>query len=305
MRGDAPAVRATLIVMTPAEMQGLVIGPTTVHVDRQHVDAFVAATGDDPDRWHDEAPPGYAAVLLFAVAGDFLNDPRIAPYLRTLVHVDQQFTYPAPIPIEGDIMVTGSVERVRMRSGAYFVTFAAEATVDGSLVVTSRSTFLMSDEPAAKAGRDRGEPHVDLREHTEIPETVVLPPEGAAATLAKSASRADLAAYAEATRDFNPIHLDHDAARAAGLDGVVVHGLLMLSWMIQHAVSMATGPAPMAEVKVRFRSALRPAVAATVETAVRRAIPEGDDADLALRLIADGADVVTGTATIRLGWVTP
>lgn len=290
--------------MTPAEMQGLVIGPVTVHIDRQRVDAFVAATGDDPERWADEAPPGFAATLLFAVASKLLNDSRIAPYLRSLVHVDQQFTYPAPIPIDADVDVTGKVERVRMRGDVYFVTFVAVARVDDAVVLESRSTFLMSDQPAGKPHRDQGEPEYDEREHTEIPEAVVLPPEGAAATLAKSASRADLAAYAEATGDFNPLHLDHDAARAAGLEGVVVHGLLMLAWMAQHAASLTDAAAPVSTVKARFRSALRPAVSATVETSVRRAIPDADDADLSLRLIAEGTDIVTGSATIRLTGVT-
>lgn len=41
-------------------------------------------------------------------------------------------------------------------------------------------------------------------------------------------TRADLRAYAEASGDHNPIHLDDDAARALGLPGVIAHG--MLSW---------------------------------------------------------------------------
>ncbi|MEN8114844.1 MAG: MaoC/PaaZ C-terminal domain-containing protein [Actinomycetota bacterium] len=290
--------------MTPAEMQGLVIGPVAARVDLQSVDAFVTATGDDPDRWHDEAPPGYAAALLFAVASDFLGDPRIAPYLRSLVHVDQQFSYPAPIPVDVDVIVTGEVERVRMRGGTYFVTFAANASVGDDVVLESRSTFLMSDQPAAAAGRDGGEPGFDEREHSEMPESVVLPPAGAAATLAKSASRADLVRYAAATGDLNPLHWDHAAARAAGLDGVVVHGLLMLAWMTQHAASFTDAETPVAAVKVRFRNALRPAMAAVVETTVKGIDPGAEDTDLSLRLTTDGTDVVTGTATIRLGGVT-
>ena len=80
--------------MTPADMEDMVIGPVTHRVDEDRIAAFVATTGDDARRWTRVAPPGYAAVLLFAVAGDFLWDPRIADYVRTLIHVDQQFTYP-------------------------------------------------------------------------------------------------------------------------------------------------------------------------------------------------------------------
>lgn len=39
---------------------------------------------------------------------------------------------------------------------------------------------------------------------------------------------AQVAAYATASGDHNPIHLDEDAARAAGLPGTIVHGMLVM-----------------------------------------------------------------------------
>lgn len=39
---------------------------------------------------------------------------------------------------------------------------------------------------------------------------------------------AQVAAYAAASGDSNPIHLDEDAARAAGLPGTIVHGMLVM-----------------------------------------------------------------------------
>ncbi|MCL6560817.1 MAG: MaoC family dehydratase N-terminal domain-containing protein [Firmicutes bacterium] len=35
--------------------------------------------------------------------------------------------------------------------------------------------------------------------------------------------------YAEVSGDFNPIHLDDAYARAAGLDGVIAHGMLIMA----------------------------------------------------------------------------
>ena len=105
--------------------------------------------------------------------------------------------------------------------------------------------------------------------------------------------------YAAATGDYNPIHWDHAAARAAGLDGIVVHGLLMHAWLSQVAAAVAPGFAPIAAIKSRFRSALGPGVAATVTGDVARL--EGSGAELKLRLSSGGADMVTATATVRLG----
>ena len=37
--------------------------------------------------------------------------------------------------------------------------------------------------------------------------------------------------YAEASKDFNPIHLDPEFAREAGLDGTIAHGMLILAYI--------------------------------------------------------------------------
>ena len=291
--------------MTPAEMEGLVIGPVTHHVGRERVAAFVDVTGDDAERWREHAPPGYAAALLFAVAGDFLTDPRIAPYLATLIHIDQQFTYPAPIAVDLDVVVTGTVERVRERGGAYFVTFVATGTARTEIVLESRSTFLMSDEAATEVATDDGEPAVAERGPNDTPGEISETQVASILTMSKSANRKDLIRYSAATGDFNPLHWDHESARAAGLEGVVVHGLLMLSWLAQQASAFGAGPAPVATIKARFRSALRPAEAARVEATVKDIVDDGRRTDVGLRLSVGDTDVVTGSAVVRLKAVTP
>ncbi|MEA2011389.1 MAG: MaoC/PaaZ C-terminal domain-containing protein, partial [Actinomycetota bacterium] len=286
-------------------MEGLVIGPVTHNVSRERVAAFVDVTGDDAERWRDHAPPGYAAALLFAVAGDFLTDPRIAPYLATLIHIDQQFTFSGPIPIDADVVVTGTVDRVRERGGAYFVTFVASGEVEGEAVLESKSTFLMSDEAAGEVATDEGEPVVDDRAQNDAPEAVSGVGVGSTFTMAKSASRKDLIRYSAATGDFNPLHWDHESARAAGLDGVVVHGLLMLSWLAQQASAFGADPVPVIKIKARFRSALRPADAAQIEATVKTIATDVREADVGLRLTAADNDVITGSAVVRLEAVTP
>ena len=123
--------------------------------------------------------------------------------------------------------------------------------------------------------------------------------------MAKSASRFDLIGYAASTSDFNPLHWDHESAIAAGLPRVVVHGLLMLSWMAQQAASFGAGPAPVATIKARFRSALLPAETARVEGFIGAVAGDGRAADLRLLLVSEDRDVVTGSAVVRLEGVTP
>lgn len=284
--------------MTPADMDGLVIGPISHVVDRERIAALVEATGDMPERWVESAPPGYAAALLFQVAGEVLWDPRIAEYVKTLIHVDQFFTYPSPIHTGDVVDITGTVDRVRERSGTYFLIFSANAAVGDRRVLESRSTFLMSNQPAGEPGVDQGEPPEDARATTDAPGKRSLPSDGGGLdVVARSASRADLVRYGAATVDFNPLHWDHEAARAAGLDGVVVHGLLLNTWLIQHASSFAEGEAPVVSIKARFRKALRPNVAAATTAAVDSR--SGDEAKLSLQLTAGDATIATADATIR------
>jgi acyl dehydratase len=291
--------------MTPEDLEGSTIGPVAHRVDRERIDAFVAATGDRPERWTDNAPPGYAAALLFSVAGVLLNDQRIRPYLATLIHVDQQFTFHGPIEENSTIEMTGTVERVRERSGAFFVTFLAVGVLNGRIVIESRSTFLMSNQAAAESEVDRTEPAVDDRGQNEMAADSRPAENGGTLNVRKSASRADLIRYAAATRDFNPLHWDHETARAAGLDGVVVHGLLMLSWMAQQAAAFEPGPSPIATIKVRFRSALGPAEAARVEATVTTVSTENREANISLKVIANEVDLVTGSTVLHPTGVTP
>ena len=44
-------------------------------------------------------------------------------------------------------------------------------------------------------------------------------------------TRTQLALYADASNDHNPIHLDVEFARAAGMPDVVAHGMLSMAWL--------------------------------------------------------------------------
>src|SRR5258707_3704420 len=58
--------------------------------------------------------------------------------------------------------------------------------------------------------------------------------------------------YAAASGDFNPIHIDHEAAVAAGLGGAILHGMCTMAWAVESALSYFGDPARIKRVKVRF-----------------------------------------------------
>lgn len=236
--------------MEPADLVDRSFGPHSLRVCVENVSDFVKATGDDPERWKESAPPGFVAAALFVVASDLLR--RLAD--RSVIHGEQTFTWHRPFLMESRLEVRGTVTRVRERGGVDFVTFVVDVTDDRGSVAEGSSLFLISGDFAPGAGgAERPEP---------APED-----DGGPGPDQVSASRADLVRYAAATRDWNPIHWDHEAAVAAGLPGVVAHGLLQAAWVFAAAARTRSGEAPLRSARVRFRNPLLPAVpvALTVE----------------------------------------
>ncbi|HJQ95436.1 MAG TPA: MaoC/PaaZ C-terminal domain-containing protein [Acidimicrobiia bacterium] len=210
-------------------LTGKKYGPFPIRVCREKVAEFVMATGDDPNRWTDNAPPGWAASALFAVAPFLLSDRALAN--RSVIHGEQRFRWSGPIVVEEEIVVSGSVSRIRERGGVWFANFDLEAGP-----VSGTSTFLISGEgPARGEVAEHPERGPEQKEDGEF-----------------SASRSDLIRYAAATKDWNAIHWDHRSAVKAGLNGIVVHGLLQAAW-IMRSVSKEQTPA---EARFRFRSPL-------------------------------------------------
>jgi len=239
--------------LNPFDLVDRPIGPHLFRVCVENVNDFVQVTGDDAGRWENAAPPGFMAALLFVVASDLLG--QLAD--RSVIHGEQTFTWHRRIGIESEMDVSGKVSRVRERGRVDFVNFHVEVADDLGPVADATSLFLVSaiEEPEEVTERTEPASHEDGS-----------PGEGQV-----SASRSDLVRYAAATRDWNPIHWDHDAAVSAGLPGVVAHGLLQAAWAIAAAARLRPGDAPLRSARVRFRNPLPPA------TPVSVSIEETDD----------------------------
>jgi len=261
--------------MDLSDFEGRSYGPLSWHVAVESVGDFVALTGDDPSRWTESAPPGFAAAALFAVAPDLLAEL----YDRSVVHGEQAFSWARPIRIGALLEVGGTVARVRERGGVFFITFEMGASEEGQEVLTGRSLFLVSGEALA-AGRaefERAEPP-----HSHRGE----PADGQVA-----ASRDDLVRYASATRDWNPVHWDHEAAVAAGFPGVVVHGLLQAGWALCAAAAGTNSLLPFDGARFRFRNPMLPARSASITTR---------SMDDAIEVVLADDEVQYLTATVNL-----
>ncbi len=112
--------------------------------------------------------------------------------------------------------------------------------------------------------------------------------------------------YAHASGDFNPIHLDEEAARRVGLDSVIAHGMLSMAFLgqfISQQVADIPG-ASIANLQVRFNSMVRLGDTLTCQGKVQERTAEADGRELVkIECWAQnqrGDKVTTGEATVLL-----
>lgn len=71
-------------------------------------------------------------------------------------------------------------------------------------------------------------------------------------------TKEQIADYAEASGDHNPIHVDDDFARSVGLPGVIAHGMLQMGFAATVAAEAAGGPDRLRRLSVRFAGMVLP-----------------------------------------------
>ena len=122
---------------------------------------------------------------------------------------------------------------------------------------------------------------------TELPQLALAP-----------ISRTTLALFAGASGDHNPIHLDLDVARSAGLDDVFAQGMLSMAYLGR----LLTGWVPQQRIRsfvVRF-AAITPVHAQPTCTGVVTGVSDGlATLDLTVTL-ADGTVTLTGGAVVAI-----
>ncbi len=112
--------------------------------------------------------------------------------------------------------------------------------------------------------------------------------------------------YSEASGDFNPIHLDEQAARQVGLDGVIAHGMLSMAFIGQF-VNQQIDTIPGARIehlKVRFLHMVRLGDALTCQGKVNTRTAHGDlNQSIMIECWAqnqNGDKVATGEAVVMI-----
>ena len=110
--------------------------------------------------------------------------------------------------------------------------------------------------------------------------------------------------YAEASGDFNPIHIDQDFAAQSQFGGTIAHGM-MVAATISEMMTSAFGRrwSDTGSMKIRFRSTVKPGQRVTAQGMVKtvRATDMGGRVVCAVSVVKDdGETAIAGQAEVTL-----
>ncbi|MGA7987936.1 MAG: MaoC/PaaZ C-terminal domain-containing protein [Candidatus Dormiibacterota bacterium] len=120
--------------------------------------------------------------------------------------------------------------------------------------------------------------------------------------LSRTVSQEQINAYADASGDHNPIHLDAAFAQSVGLPGTIAHGMLELGILAEAISVWAGGSSNLASLSCRFSKPLR-AGDTIICTGTVVGVDEAEGvATLEVGASSDRGDRVltNGRATVRL-----
>ena len=122
------------------------------------------------------------------------------------------------------------------------------------------------------------------------------------ALIAAPVAETQLVRYSGAAGDFNPIHTVHHVAEAAGLGGVIAHGMLVMG-LVGRAITDWVGIAPLRQFGVRFTGVTRPGEIITVSGRVIEKFEAGGEQCVWCEVAAidqEGRQKVQGSFVVAL-----
>jgi acyl dehydratase len=206
---------------------------TPYEVTAGAIAAYARATNDDNETYLGDAPvasPVFPVVAAFPTFMAAAEDPELGADLMRLVHIAESHVIQRPLR-PGDVVTpTSELEAVADEEGGESFTLRADlALADGTVAceASARMVIRASDRRRRRAASSKRE---------ERP-----PPVFEQATMVEEDQPRR---YANASGDRNPIHLSEDAARAAKLPGVILHGMCTMAMAVKGAVDGLAGGDP-------------------------------------------------------------
>jgi acyl dehydratase len=189
------------------------------------------------------APPMFAVVVTWLPLLSALTEPELRADLLRLLHRAQDMEFLAPIRAGDVINSTSRIASIESAAGGEVMSIALEARNHRDEAV-NRSTFTVFI-------RGRRDPGIPAESKLSSDEAV----RGQPLLVVDQTVDADQTfRYAEASGDRNPIHVDENVAKMAGLPGIILHGLCTMAFTSKVMIDNLCGgdPKRLKRLTVRF-----------------------------------------------------
>jgi acyl dehydratase len=229
-----------------------------LRIERDRIAAYAAATNETDTALlaGELAPPVFAVVPVWETIHEATHAVVPDDARPRVLHGEQDMFLHAPLRPDMVVRSRSAVVGVHPKSSGTTVVVKAETRDrDGALLNEQYATEFYRGIVADEGGGEAAPDH-------RSPEDVVG--RDPVATVASPIDEDQTFRYAEASGDHFSIHLDDDFARAAGLPGIIVHGLCLMAFTGRAALQSAgAGPAELRRLAVRFARPVRPGQAVT------------------------------------------
>ena len=163
------------------------------------------------------APPMFGVVMGWLPIMMVMTDTDLRVDVLQLLHSEQDMKFFRPV-VPGDIVTcTATIQHIEEKAGGESLGVEVQGTNQrGELVQTTLFTAFI------RGKRRRGKSH-DVFSPS--------PKEAPLLQISQSIDTDQTYRYAEASGDHNPIHVDENVAKMAGLPGIIVHGLCTMAFI--------------------------------------------------------------------------
>jgi acyl dehydratase len=222
--------------------------PVTITLTADAMQKYARAYNDDNAAFFDSsrpggivAPPLFGVVVTWDALMKVMTDPDVKVDLLRLVHGEQDMEFPNPMRPGDVITATSKIVAIEDRSTGETMTVELKATNQHGQPVQKTHFIIFirgtrsRDAAASEARRvepDRGAPLL---------------------TVAQTIDKDQTYRYKEASGDPNPIHVDENIAKMAGLPGIIVHGLCTMAFTSKVVIDKLCGGDPLRLKRLRVR----------------------------------------------------
>lgn len=273
------------------EVLGRWFDPFEFKVDRERTIAYAKATNDDNPRHlsGELAPPVFAIVPVFE--GMIPTILEVVPHelIPFVVHGEQDMHFHRPIVPGTTLVSRAKATGFAAKSSGTTVSVKLETRTAGGELVNEQ--WMVSFFRGFSAGESEGE----MAPAHGFPEEL-----RGGSPLAEVTQHVDddqTFRYSEASGDPMPIHLDAEVAKAAGLPGIIAHGLCTMAFTSRAVIeSVAAGdPARLRRLAVRFSKPVLPGQDVTTR------IHEAGAGSYAFETTSSAGDVVIKAGLAEIG----